>query len=570
MCEYLTGIIVPDQYARQIHHFNARFFRDFVSDLLPSRQIVISKNDDAATSLGLGWRVRSRDVGNDIRGKKNCTTFINKLVQDVESEICSIMWEYNRSELVSSLILNMEKLASDKDRWHRTVRAILSMHDESQSVFDTISEHLSKLSGASLASRILVEIAVCEAPLTGGMVPGQIDLSRLMALAMTTFHLGGWSDAIHRDAMEPRVFITPLGDVQVNHDFIDSVMAPFGRVGHHVRVKDDATKYERNYKPASFSTSIKDSFDDDFLQAWEDEFGASVDEVRMFMDALEDWAIRERKLLVTCKKSELVSQVPKERALDAGVVKNILDAFTLFPRASWKDIPEGYLDADRQPWRFRRRLSFIRRPIVQIDNQTDPTLMFSPGFVRDSVVYVLGNFYDGDFPERQAKAKSMRRWIGQASNKRGTAFNSEVADRLRELGWETDSDVNVTHLLGKGFERNYGDVDVLAWNQSTGVVLLIECKDLQYHKTLGEVAEQVSDFRGEIKPNGKPDLLKKHLDRLDLIEQHPVEVAAFTGLTSSPDIQGLLVFRNPVPMQFAWEEMKSRLPICLFEDLDKI
>jgi hypothetical protein len=113
-------------------------------------------------------------------------------------------------------------------------------------------------------------------------------------------------------------------------------------------------------------------------------------------------------------------------------------------------------------------------------------------------------------------------------------------------------------------------VDVLAWNQSTGVVLLIECKDLQYHKTLGEVAEQVSDFRGEIKPNGKPDLLKKHLDRLDLIEQHPVEVAAFTGLTSSPDIQGLLVFRNPVPMQFAWEEMKSRLPICLFEDLDKI
>lgn len=191
LCEELTDIVVPDQYARQVHYFNARFFRDFISDLLPSRQIVISKNDDAATNLGLGWRVRSREAGNDIRGKKKCTSFINELVQDIESEICSIVKEYNRSELVSALILNMEKLVSDKDRWRRTVRAVLSMHGESPSAFDTISEHLAKLSGASLASRILVEIAVCEAPSTGGMVPGQIDLSRLMALAMKVFLLGG-------------------------------------------------------------------------------------------------------------------------------------------------------------------------------------------------------------------------------------------------------------------------------------------------------------------------------------------------------------------------------------------
>jgi hypothetical protein len=570
LCEEIVNVIVPDEFARHLHYFDARNFRDFVNSLLPSKQIVISKSDDASTKLGLGWRVRSREEGNKIYGKSECTAFLNDLVQDVELEICSVIKGLDRKQLILKLIANIEKISAEQDRWRYTSRAVLSMHGESELVFSKISEILYKLNGASLASRLLIEVAVCEAPLAGGKTPGRIDLSLLMALILTTHYVGGWSDAIHRDAMEPFVFITPLGDVQVNHEFIDSIIAPFGRVGNDEKVRNNAADCSKYYMTPSIRSSVEDSFDKFFWEAWKDELGASLDDVRKIMDILEDWAIHEKQVPLVCKKSELISRILQERFLDEDSIKRVLDAFTLYPRMSWKAIPEGFIDADRQPWRFRRRLSHIRRPFVQLNVQDDPTIAFSPGFVRDSIVYVLSNYHDGSFPESQAQSKIMRKWIGRTSHNRGVAFNSEVANRLRELGWLAKSDIKVTHLLGKGFDRDYGDIDVLAWRPMASTVLLIECKDLQYHKTIGEIAEQLSDFKGEIKSNGKPDLLKKHLDRVELIKLYPAEVAKFLEVESINKIEGRIVFKNPVPMQFAWSQMKKNIPLFLFNELDAI
>jgi hypothetical protein len=56
-------------------------------------------------------------------------------------------------------------------------------------------------------------------------------------------------------------------------------------------------------------------------------------------------------------------------------------------------------------------------------------------------------------------------------------------------------------------------------------VLLIECKDVQYRKTLGEVAEQLADFRSEMRSDGKPDLLKKHLNRVEVLTKRELAVA---------------------------------------------
>jgi hypothetical protein len=92
---------------------------------------------------------------------------------------------------------------------------------------------------------------------------------------------------------------------------------------------------------------------------------------------------------------------------------------------------------------------------------------------------------------------------------------------LDELNWEAEPELKPTKLLNRSFDRDYGDIDALAWNRDSGRVLVMECKDLQYHKTIGEVAEQLSDFRGLIRPDGKPDDLKRHLDRLELVCLHP-------------------------------------------------
>src|SRR3546814_3106540 len=114
-----------------------------------------------------------------------------------------------------------------------------------------------------------------------------------------------------------------------------------------------------------------------------------------------------------------------------------------------------------------------------------------------------------------------------------------------------------------------GDVDVLAWHPD-GRVLAIECKDVQYRKTYGEIAEQLADFRGEMRSNGKPDYLLKHLHRMEKISEHLEAVATFTGLASVSRVECHLMFRNPVPMEFALAKLAEKVKVSRFDRIGEI
>ena len=92
---------------------------------------------------------------------------------------------------------------------------------------------------------------------------------------------------------------------------------------------------------------------------------------------------------------------------------------------------------------------------------------------------------------------------------------------------------------------------------------------MQFRKTAGEIAEQLSDFRGNVKEDGKPDLLKKHIDRIDYLTKHQANVAAYVGFSEKPLIEGHIVFKNPVPMKFAWSHLQKKVNLSIFNELEK-
>ena len=100
-------------------------------------------------------------------------------------------------------------------------------------------------------------------------------------------------------------------------------------------------------------------------------------------------------------------------------------------------------------------------------------------------------------------------------------------------------------------------------------VLVIECKDVLFSKTYGEIAEQLADFRGEVGANGR-DELRKHLDRIEIIRAHLQAVSRFTGVTPLEDVESHLIFRHPVPMQFALEQMAQKVKVSHFEQVSSI
>ena len=446
--------------------------------------------------------------------------------------------------------------------------AVVALHSDKEATYAAIAHREAQLAAVFQTCRTLCEIALCESPETGGIVPGKLDLARLMARTALLINLGGWSDAIWLDAAEPRLQITALGDVHLNHGFIEEVIAPFGRAATDARTNQSIRNYARNLEEVPFTPSVEHNFAPEFLAACEEELGAGIDEMRIFVEHVENLAVIAGENVLRMPRSELLTPTVEGRSVPPERAAALVKALSIPQRASWRDIPDGFDMRDAQAWRYRRRLSLLRRPLVQIDDKPDPTIMIAPGLLRDGFGYVLANYYQGDFPQRQLSAK-MRSWRGRTTAERGVTFNAEVAKRLRELGWQARADVNVSTILGAAYKR-YGDVDVLAWNPTTGRIVLIECKDLHFGKTFGEIAEQLAEFRGLIRPDGKPDDLRRHLDRIDVLTAHADKLAAFVGLGVSLKIEGHLVFKNPVPMQFAGARIAAHVRVHVFDNVDEI
>lgn len=566
----LVNRICPNSQARWIHRFQARFFRDYVGEEISGTPTLIDPIDDATSRIGLGWKVRSRDSGAEISGIRECTSYLNDVVRVVLDELCSLLKELDRRSLVTRIILNHEAAARDRDVWKHTAQANLALHDDKEGTVRAILEHHSRLNVCFLASRILLEAAICECSPHGGRIAGRIDLSRAMALAVQAHVYGGWSDAVYWGAIEPRIRITPLGDVHIKHDFMDTVYQPFGRVVSESHVKQDTDSYSKLYTPVSALPSVTNLLERQFLDAWQVETGVSVDGLRAFLDELENVDSEPVRALLRLRRSVVADMLASSAGLSSENALLTVNMFTLMPRPAWRVVSGEFVDKDWFPWRFRRRLSVLRRPFIQIDDEVDPTILVAPGIVRDAVLATMRAFHSGEIPSWQIKSTEMRKWVGRANHVQRTEFNSKVAVRMRELGWQAKAELRITQLLGRPLDRDYGDIDVLAWRPNSGRVLVMECKDLQFNKTLGEVAEQLADFRGETRSGGKRDPLRKHLDRLEVLGVHQLEISKALKLSMPVSIEGHLIFKNPVPMRFAWERMANRVQLSLFEELDRL
>jgi len=348
---------------------------------------------------------------------------------------------------------------------------------------------------------------------------------------------------------------------------------PFSQKSSRLRINTAVNNYDDNFQHTQNPETSDSKFDPEFEKAWNHEFGFSLNDMRLFIDSLEDIGLNRKLAVFRIKQNEIYSLISSELCRD--IVERILEALVLKPRQSWRTIPEGYLEKDIQLWRFRRQLSSVRRPLFQIDSSTNPTLFVVPGLIRESISYIVEGFYESAFPYRQLRSPQMQQWYGTRANKRGGDFEKQVLEKIQSLDWNTAKlGIEVKELIGRkndpefGDISRFGDVDVLAWNESANRVLVIECKHLHYHKTTGEIAEQLSDYRGQLKTNGKPDDLLKHLNRIKLLKARRKEFCKSIRVNEDTNIEGWVLFKNPVPMLYAWKEFESKTQIATFDDIE--
>jgi hypothetical protein len=545
--EAIETLVVPNDDARNFHIFHAQRFMDYVRDALNQKLIAIDPVDDAAVKIGLGWRVLGKANSNRIEGREPCTSFLRKVVDVLLAETFEALKAFSRLSTLIRLVANCEKANMEEDHWKRTSAAVLGLHGNEPGTVQRYVEQMSKFAGANIASRILIEIALCICPAEAANHISDIELSKLIARAALVVRIGGLSDAIYYNALAPELKISPLGDILFRDEFGRLVVEPMLARQMGDGFIANAPLQKRNYEDPRVVPRTKSKFGGEFWDIWRIEMGFDLDEARRIIDALEDTGIKDNSAILTISQSEYLSLVCSDSVLE-DTARRFLDQFSLSARAQWDKPPEGFSPKDIYPWRFGRRLSFVSRPILRVDDGDDPLLIIAPGALRKGFAYVVDGAYNGRFEQTFFRTKEMRDvWWGKA--REGHTFNAEVASALSEAGWQVRKNIGLPEVLNRKIERDFGDVDVLAWRSDREEVLIVECKDLSLARNYSEIAAMLSDYQG-VEIDGKADKLRKHLDRVALLQDNYVQLKRFTGIPK-PRLVSCLVCSGVVPMQYA-------------------
>lgn len=289
--------------------------------------------------------------------------------------------------------------------------------------------------------------------------------------------------------------------------------------------------------------------DVEFDTAFEAEYGVTPSGMADFVSRMGELALEAGNGRITLPRSRLIEEMAAAAGVSAQAAEASVSNWSLIPRSRWdEDKPAGANKKDWYPWRFARRLSLLSRPIVQLSSGENPQCVVSPVVAEHGLEYAL-RAYNARLPDAYFRTKEMRSWVGGAINRLGHGFNRRVAARLVELGLEAEPEFLMTRLGGAAKD---GDVDVLAWDRTSGQVYAIECKRLLADKTVGEIAERLVEFaRDQLEKSGKRGPAKKPLDRIATLRGRLGSVATATGIaTDRLQLRSCLVTSALVPMQF--------------------
>lgn len=570
-CEELLDIfeneIVPNDDARYFHMFEAKRFRDQINYYDHADSLFIDGADEAMSILGLGWLAQNRSNGDRFNTVEESTSFLNKVIEKIWNRVQAKLHALNRVQFIEQALRYIEGVENQRLLWERTIRAVISLHDNQKSTEAVAIEHLACCNASTISLRLLVEMAISECPLDDGKYAGVFDLTPLMSDMLIIFNLGGISNSIIKGVMNPEIKIAPNGDIVSHTGFRDEVIDPLGQKYGSARLDHENARYEKHFESYQPLPTVQGVFPADFLAAFKAEFGLSIDSMRGIRDALEHLAIEKERCVFIAYKDELIAYCGSSEFTTIEDAQIFLKRFSLWPREAWDKAPKGFANRDWYPWLFGRKLSLVARPIIQLENEENPRYIISPGLISDGITYTISQYYEAEIATSSCESSAMKRWIDDEKARQSHAFVTKVSDVMKEAGYETRIEIPVTELINEKTPRDYGDVDVLAWKLELDDVLAIECKDLKLTKTANEIAEQLNHFNGQILLNGKRDELRKHLDRCSFLNGRAQQVAKTLEMSDcNIHIRNIVCFSKPNPTQY----MASRFPDVMFLTIDEL
>lgn len=502
--------------------------QDMIYDVavLPRSRLLMPE-DRAWSRLNLARRAGYESTPGPIPSCQS-RAILERAVDAVWERVRLRLINLSRESVVERSLLNFVTLQKEHRDWFRTAAAQLALYDNAE-VLAAANERAFRRDTAGLACRVIAEMALCTSPYRAGSVCTGTDLDFLIAEVSTLLDCANQSDALRYGLATQQPIMYPNGSFAFDPS---STQAIGSLLNEHGRRTFLAGEVEGAVAGPGFEAA--------FIA----EFGLSMEQYAAFVFGVTIECSKQRSAHLRLRRSEVLRRL---REAGLGNPERVFEAFALPCRARWDEkSPVNAKARDWYPWRYNRRLSIMRRPLVQFSTEDDPVVLVMPSILAGTLDYLQEASF-GRLPEELFDSPEMTSCIGRAADRNGHDFNRKVAQRLEALEWRTEQEVSLTQLDG---EAELGDIDILAWQPDSGLVYVIECKSLRFDRTWGEIGERLAEYAaGTV--DGKRTPLQKHLDRISYLESKREWLSHLTNIpVERLQLRSALVTEKLVPMQF--------------------
>lgn len=510
----------------------------------------------AEVSQQLGAAIAPERRGEQTEDPEQVRSLVRAAVANLKEQIATRLRQYGLRETVLRCMEILDHTHRDYHRWKVSAAALLALHKDHEEIMREARDRENDRAGASTAARGLIETALFSCGAESGERPSDAALQELLGLTQTLIALANYDLPKRAGFPAGWVRIAPNGTLQVRNKFLDDLRVAYVQSHFDSGYKATAGQYKELFerdsnKPLPTDLSV-------LGQALKAEIGLDVFEAVDVGTQLNHWGMQQRKSVLLIRRSELRDFLAKALSIAPQDIEPALQSLRIYPRGGWdKELPVECDYRDVLPWRFKRRFSLLRRPLIEITREADPLMVVSPVLVRDALSYLVENTYRGEFPPQFFASRVAHQYYEVAIKRRSRAFVQKTAEVMQRAGFETKVELAMEKL---GAPRKLGDIDVLAWRKSPKLeVWALECKALRKAQSAEEILDQLDDFRGDA-----DDRRDRHQQRLQWLRANPDALARFIGF-SGAQLDGRILTSHQVPMQFLPEADAQKL----FVDIER-
>lgn len=437
--------------------------------------------------------------------------------------------QYNNEELIKRLItLNEGLIRHREDLKIKTPTRIACFVSQEEHTED-LQEMLSDTNRTTIAVRCLLEHIAAE-PSKGTKIVSKTGIDELIAIMDQIISWGSVGDQITFDLFDIKIGVLKTGRIGTQKTVAREIFDPYHSSKAKETVQDAINSFEQEFPKEQIEkekNEIPPGLDKSFIE----EFGISFSRICTFIDALagigfeqtNPFAVLDKKSLFT-ETNKVVDPFSKDEFGKA------LDFLALTNRGDVAKRPKGYDGFDISPWRFNRRLSLMRRPLIicETADSDNPLIYWGPRQVLTSRI----NLAEQCITDRLKVSNDspVKKALSKLSQKRGVSLVKAVLENLQLKNIVLDSEVGIAPKGKLKNSTDIGDVDVLLIDIVNNIIYSLECKSFAPSRNIKEMIEECEKLLGSKSEKG---LLEKHQVRHQWLIKNLTQVSAVYGIDVS-------------------------------------